>query len=109
MINSLDHTFIDYFIIDPTEKEVGQSMAILRTGYVFGHDGFFIYFGVECQINLRIFDRYRVIYSTPIQSNIKNLHTDIFNLCSQELLFFNQKCFQHLQSFQLQLYLYVEK
>ena len=38
MINSLDHTFIDYFIIDPTEKEVGQSMAILRTGYVFGHD-----------------------------------------------------------------------
>ena len=33
MINSLDHTFIDYFIIDPTEKEVGQSMAILRTGY----------------------------------------------------------------------------
>ena len=44
MINSLDHTFIDYFIIDPTEKEVGQSMAILRTGCVFGHDAMIFIF-----------------------------------------------------------------
>ena len=57
MINSLDHTFIDYFIIDPTEKEVGQSMAILRTGYfkqiLSGHESRFTMHHIISTMQLR--------------------------------------------------------